>query len=372
MKIKWIEFKNLKTGLEIERIEFHNDTTLLVGLSGVGKSQILDAIEYSLKLAVDKDIRLKPYEVNMCILVDKDEYEWSYKIDKLNDESISIFDKEKYYFSFEKLQCNGKIMFERNESDFKVVGYSKILTPKRGESLLLQYSEDDQFTKLISEINKLYTVDLEPIIMGVIGAESFTELKAKVSIIMKKIGPKEFSKFSQLPAVIKLYIAKEYYHDIYNKILESVQDLFNEIEDIDVVEDKEYEAYVVAIKVYGKTILQYDISNGMLKTIYYMVELFTMTGNSIVLIDEFENGLGVNCIDSLTDMLLEERDDLQFIITTHHPKIINRIPVNKWKIIERDKCTVKNINSKEYNIGRSQHDSYFSLINRWEYDGKIK
>ena len=46
---------------------------------------------------------------------------------------------------------------------------------------------------------------------------------------------------------------------------------------------------------------------------------------SLVLIDEFENGLGVNCIDVLAELLLGERRDLQFVITSHHPKIINQI-----------------------------------------------
>ena len=55
VKIQWIEFENLKTGLKIERVYFNKDVTLLVGLSGVGKTQILNAIEYSLNLALDKD-----------------------------------------------------------------------------------------------------------------------------------------------------------------------------------------------------------------------------------------------------------------------------------------------------------------------------
>ncbi len=48
MRIGWIEFENLKTGLKIERIYFHKDITLLVGISGIGKSQILNVVEYSL------------------------------------------------------------------------------------------------------------------------------------------------------------------------------------------------------------------------------------------------------------------------------------------------------------------------------------
>lgn len=77
---------------------------------------------------------------------------------------------------------------------------------------------------------------------------------------------------------------------------------------------------------------------------------------------EFENGLGVNCIDVLAEILLSERKDLQFIITSHHPKIINQISNKKWKIIERDIALVKNISAEEYGITHSQHDAYFNLI----------
>lgn len=76
VKVLWIEFENVKTGLKIERINFNKDVTLLVGLSGVGKTQILNAVEYSLKLAIDKDIILRPYRVGMGIKIGQDEYEW--------------------------------------------------------------------------------------------------------------------------------------------------------------------------------------------------------------------------------------------------------------------------------------------------------
>ena len=96
-----------------------------------------------------------------------------------------------------------------------------------------------------------------------------------------------------------------------------------------------------------------------------------MSEDSLVLIDEFENGLGVNCIDLLSELMLSERNDLQFIITSHHPKIINAIDKDKWRIIDRDDCVVKNSGSLAYGIGNSQHDAYFNLINRWEFEGKI-
>lgn len=371
VRIKWIEFTNVETGLKIERIDFYEDVTLLVGLSGAGKTQILNAVEYSLNLAVRKDVILRPYNVSMGIYIDGVNYEWSYKIDSVKKDILILENQDKYCFAYEKLVRDGNIIFERNGDSICVVGYDKVPQPKSDESLLSQYSEDKNFENLITGIRKLYSVEIELAVRGGISRENFSRLKAKVTDTLKKEKNTEFKMFSHLPVAVKIYIAKRYYKDLYIKIFEAVKELFMEIEDIDVIEDEERELYLVAIQVYGKKLLQNDISNGMLKTIYYIVELFTMSEDSLVLIDEFENGLGVNCIDLLADLLLYARTDLQFIITSHHPKIINGIEKSRWKIVDRNAKTVKNCDSEDYGIGNSQHDAYFNLINRWEYEGKI-
>lgn len=371
VRVKWIEFENLKTGLRIERVYFNEDVTLLVGLSGVGKTQILNAVEYSLNLAIDKDVILQPFCVGIGIAIENKEYEWFYEINKTREDELIVKEDSQYEFSFEKLVCNGEIVFEREGDKVNVIGYDKVPRPKKDESLILQYSEDKDFELLISGIRKLYSVEIELAVRGGIGSESFSRLKAKVIETFKKEKNVEFKSFSHLPVAIKLYIAKKYYYDLYIKIFEAVKELFIEIEDIDVEEDSLREMYLVSIQVYGKRLLQHDISNGMLKTIYYIVELFTMSENSLVLIDEFENGLGVNCIDLLSELMLSERSDLQFIITSHHPKIINAVDKAKWRIIDRDNCIVTNSGSLEYGIGNSQHEAYFNLINRWEFEGKV-
>lgn len=371
VRVKWIEFENIETGLKVERVDFFEDITLLVGLSGVGKTQILNAVEYSLNLAVRKDVIMRPYFVNMGIEIDGDIYEWAYKISGIEKEDILFENQEEYCIQYEKLIKNGDVIFERCDEDIRVMGYDKVPQPKKDESLLSQYSEDEEFEKLISGIRKLYSVEMELAVRGGIKSELFSKLKVRVVETIRKGDNVPFKTFSHLPAAMKIYIVKHYYKDIYIKIFDAVKELFMEIEDIDVVEDEDREMYLVAIQVYGKKLLQHDISNGMLKTIYYIVELFTMSDNSLVLIDEFENGLGVNCIDLLSEILLFERKDLQFIITSHHPKIINGIEQNRWKIIDRYGSIVKNSNSEKYGIGNSQHEAYFNLINRWEFEGKI-
>nr|WP_293102352.1 hypothetical protein [Okeania sp. SIO2F4] len=51
-------------------------------------------------------------------------------------------------------------------------------------------------------------------------------------------------------------------------------------------------------------ILSPHISSGMLKTLMYISELYLSPEGSVILIDEFENSLGVNCLDSVTDLIL--------------------------------------------------------------------
>ena len=372
VKLKWIEFENLRTGLKIERVVFNDDITLLVGLSGVGKTQILNAIEYSLKLAVNKNLRLEPYNTTLCFQIGEEVYVWSYRIQQDHTEDIFESKEIKYFFACEKLQnIKGDILMQRTPDTIQVTGYDKVPTPKKDESLLVQYSEDAFVKPIISEMLKLYPIEIEMDVRGAIAQESFNMFKAKIKESFKENEKQPFEKFSHLPVPLKIYITKKYYPQMYAQIFSAVKELFMEINSIDIVEDPDREIYMVAIDVYGKRLLQHEISNGMLKTIYYIVELITMSKNSLVLIDEFENGLGVNCIDVLAELLLGERRDLQFVITSHHPKIINQISNKKWKIIERDIATVKNFTAEEYGIMHSQHDAYFNLINRWEFEGKI-
>lgn len=369
MKVKWIEYENIQTGLKIERVNFFSDITLLVGLSGAGKTQILNAVAYSLKLAVSKQ-KLRPYEVKMCLMIGENEYIWSYKIKEIKRETIFTNNSETYQFIYEKLEKNQECIFEREDNRITVTGYDKVPNPKKDESLILQYSEDDEFQTLIYELKNIYSIDMEIAIRDAIRTQNFIEMRNHMMHYNSKL-KYNIGNLAYLPAPFKLYMCKYQHHNIYIKIYETIKELFPEIEDLDVVEDSDKEVYVIAIKVYGKILFQDDISNGMLKSIYYIVELYSMTANSVVLIDEFENGLGVNCIDILSEMLLNERNDLQFIITSHHPKIINGIDRDKWKIIDREREVIKNYDSDFYGIGNSRHDAYYNLINRWEFEGKI-
>jgi hypothetical protein len=43
----------------------------------------------------------------------------------------------------------------------------------------------------------------------------------------------------------------------------------------------------------------------------------------------------------LTDLILDESTDIQFILTSHHPYIINNIPWKTWQIVSKSGNKVK-------------------------------
>lgn len=374
MKIKWIEYENLETGLKIERIYFFDDVTLLVGLSGAGKTQILHAIEYSLRLALGEVLYFHPYKVCLGILINNHLYEWSYTLQKQEKLNDFLFENtEDYFFTNEYLLCGEEIIFIRTPDNVEIKDFTNIPTPKRDKSLIDQYSDDSHFNELITGLKNLYNIDMDMDVRKYLEKDSVNDFKTKINNTFKRKTAINIRMFSHLPTPLKLYIAKFHYSDIYNQIISTINDIFPEIEDIDMVEDIARDCYCVQISVYNKKILQHDISNGMLKTIYFVIELYIASENSLIMIDEFENGLGINCVDFITSLLLEERLDIQFIITSHNPKIIDNIDYNSWRIIERNKNIIYNYdcNSPGYAFN-NRHDAYYNLINKWSYEGKLR
>ena len=84
------------------------------------------------------------------------------------------------------------------------------------------------------------------------------------------------------------------------------------------------------------------ISSGMFKSLVHISELYLSTDGTLFLIDEFENSLGINCIDELTTDILQSGRKLQFILTSHHPYIINCYSFQKLEVDYQDKRCCQN------------------------------
>ena len=156
---------------------------------------------------------------------------------------------------------------------------------------------------------------------------------------------------------------------MYAGILSAVQQMFPEIEEIS-YGPYDTEKCAVSIRAYDTEIWQQDISNGMLKSLYFLIYIYTLPKDTVVCMDEVENGLGVNCMDTIIKAM-KNCKDAQFILTSHHPSVLNEITSDQWKIIDRLDDRVKNSDDRQYGLAGSLHDNYYTLLNRWSYEGKI-
>jgi predicted ATPase len=119
-------------------------------------------------------------------------------------------------------------------------------------------------------------------------------------------------------------------------------------------------------------ITQSVISMGILKTLAHITEIYLLAKGSVLFIDEFENSLGVNCVDVISE-LLNKRRDVQFILTSHHPYISNKIPMKHWKIITRKGSLVTAHKATDYEeLSGSKHQAFTQLINLSNYTTGIQ
>ncbi|KYF77770.1 hypothetical protein BE20_03930 [Sorangium cellulosum] len=118
-----------------------------------------------------------------------------------------------------------------------------------------------------------------------------------------------------------------------------------------------------------------DMSSGMQRYLSFLVHLSFAPRGTVVLIDELESSLGVNCLPAVTRFLLSRAPDLQFILTSHHPYIIEQIPPSHWKIVTRKGSRVRVLDAEKIPAmaeERSHLDRFTRLINLPEYEHGVQ
>jgi predicted ATPase len=163
--------------------------------------------------------------------------------------------------------------------------------------------------------------------------------------------------------------------------VENYKDVFPQIDDVKVapIEGENVHSLIRRLPIIQfkeqyveKWITQNEMSSGMLRTFLHISEMFLFSKGTVILIDEFENSLGVNCINVLTEDLVFENSRLQFIATSHHPYIINKIPYDYWKIVTRKGGQIKTYDAKGFDLGASNHERFLNLVNLPQYKGGIE
>ncbi len=373
MKINTFEFKDKSRQWRLSETSFEK-LTLLVGASGVGKTQILRAIHALKEISEGESINGISWRVNFNT-VSGNTFQWE---GEFEEKEIPVFDSDEdesvekiSKIIFEKIYKNDELLVDRRKDRIVFKGSETIKLTR--EKSLLNHLEEDFVNEMKEEIGKIKLSDhsdslKEPFKINLFNANNL----AKKFNTLKKI------RQADLDIRVKLFLAFKSERKTFSKIKERFIDIFPHVEDIKIApiefEDDDVPVFMkeypfIQIKEIGvpKWVRQNRISSGMFRSLIHISELYLSTEGTLFLIDEFENSLGINCIDELTSDILQSRRDLQFILTSHHPYIINSISFKNWKLVTRTKGVVKTRDAFELNLGKSKHGAFMQLLQLEEY-----
>ena len=374
MKIHWIEFENYTTGQRIERIEF-DKLNLLVGESGAGKTQILKILSLYANVIMKGQMipfagRFKiQFSVNQIIFGNPRELDnrvFTWEIETGNDNIINTKSSFSYGVINEILLKEDTVFFRRDKKSLILLNES-IPNISSEKSILNVFNDPIDIANINTNFWEIVSYFLQEIGL------SPMPLK-EVNIIQQILKGETLKTFDELAkkiflmrysALIKIFIMREFFREDYKLFLENLKSIFPVIEDIKVDVDENIKQYNLFIKENGQWIPKEEISGGMLKTIYILCVVEFSTNESVILLDELENSLGVNCLDEITDYICEKSYDSQFILTSHHPYIINQIPENSWRIISQQNGIISSKRAIEVGIDTSKNrqDKFFQYIN---------
>lgn len=372
MKIISLRVKNIFLDWDFDEIKFSSNLTLLVGVSGAGKTQILRAIIDLRRIANGTAINGFEWKI-IFSTVNGTEFIWEGGFDTVEENELSFEDdekekedeREKSSLIYERLTSNNQeVLIERNLEEIRYKGSSM---PKLSsqQSMIYILKEETEIKEAFDALNKIeYRVTINN--WSLINShQSLHWLKNKYKTLDSIVNSDEDIR-------TKLYLTYENKLDIYEKIKSRFIDIFPQIGDLKVepfktdifpksIAEKFQPGISIKEKSVPKWIREDRMSSGMLHTIIHIAEMFLANKGSVILIDEVENSLGINCIDILTDDLIHENKTLQFIATSHHPYIINNIPYEYWKIVTRQGGHIRICNASDYNLGKSKQDAFIQL-----------
>lgn len=376
MRINKLSYKDSYNEWSLKELSFQN-LTLLVGISGVGKTQILNAIRTLKKIAAGKSVNGVSWSVEFS--ADNRVYQWEGECELIksstyqnNDSSNSDEDDEKQPdIIVEKLTLKNNSIAERFKSE---VLFNNKQLPKlsSSESLISLFKEEDSVKPAFDGFKKIIFRDHTE----KQGAFTYSSSNYDIEKFDKQFNSIEEVKESVIDTQWKMYYVSHRYPDFFQKIKDAYVEVFPQVEEIKIepLQDDYYPLFfqkipIIQIKEKGvaKWIKQNQISSGMLRTLFHISEMFLLGEQTVILIDEFENSLGVNCINVLIDDLMIKNHELQFIVTSHHPYIINKIPYEYWKIVTRVGGKIEVFDASEYPLGESKHDRFINLINLQDY-----
>lgn len=384
MQLQTLSFTDHQSGWRLLATRFFPDLTLLVGVTGVGKTRILQAIR-TLRQVADGTDREAHWGIEYAAEFSDgiNQYVWACEFegrasneDESPLEELIIFrgDDEtapRPRILAETLTRNGELLIERDSAGIRLRGGP---TPKLSphDSAIKMLSQEEGITAAHQCFQRILSVER---------SEDTDFRRSFVVSGMDKLSERhptvESLRESRLDTLEKLALVQQLDPSIFSQIVAQFIGIFPQVESLRIERVKiggPAELLSLRLKEHGVAnwIREPNISSGMMRTIMHLARIALWPAGTLILIDEFENSLGVNCIDFVTRSLVEESRRLQFIITSHHPYIINNISPDHWEIVNRRGSEVTTRNASELGLEQSSHQAFIKLLNTEAYQEGIE
>lgn len=377
MRIEKFAYKDLETGWELEETRF-DALNLLVGISGVGKTRIIEALRTAVSVAIEKPRHLPHARWSWTFDDEGVDYRWEAETAPDSDGNRS-----KRVFTRERVERLGKELIDRTTSHFVyeggdfpkldpttsaidlLDGEDRVEPIGRAMELLIfsLFSGDNLAPSTPFDVPP--TWDLKAIFERVReDLESHPRLEIPMGADRTVVSKNVF--------VFDLFLMQRFYPRQFEELCSRFREVFPTVSEIRVERDR-LRFRLDIREGPSMWIPQSRISSGMLKTLVYLYELDASPPGSVILIDEFEASLGLNCLPAMTEALLA-RGDCQFIVTSHHPYVINNIPIEHWKLVERNRSVVRLVSARDIPAlnSASHHEAFLRLINLDRYAHGIR
>lgn len=380
MRLLELTYKDLRTGWNIKAVRF-DSLSLFVGASGVGKTKILRSIMNLAAIASGRSFNGVGWKL---IFMEGDKrYVWSGEFAVADDhENVVLEPKADFQLSKESLTVvsslspesdseerasvnSNKEIFCRDESGLRYHGHLTVKLDTARSAIELLKEESDVFP-VYEGFRKIIMLDMAKGVGMHLNPSFLNSNKASFSIA-------EIKNRQSFTPIDRLYLISKYHRELFDRVQDTFRDIFPTVEEIDftLYRMPSVGLYpVIKIKEQGveSWIEQRDISNGMMRSLNQVITLALAEDGDVILIDEFENGLGINCIELLAEMAVSPEVRVQIIMTSHHPYIINAIPFKDWRIVTRNGSDVRVHTADQLRIGeKSKHEAFMQLLQSEEF-----
>jgi hypothetical protein len=346
---------------------YFDRVNLLVGDSGTGKTRLLNTIlNFSKQLVSEKVIFPGDWDISFIIK----EKEYRYKLVVVNDIENP---GDKIILSEYLVNETDGIELIKRDSDAFI--WKKTELPKLGRNIVSVF--------LLKEEN-----EIKPIFEGYqrVVARRFSLDALSSNFGIGPIVPEIHKKIIETKNIqaliveemnfpIKMYLLKSINLNLYSEAIKLFKEAFPFIEDFriqpitQIVDGLGVPINSISFQIKEKNINEWipvnDISSGMQKLFLLILDTVLLKDGGILLIDEYENSLGINAINYLPELLYSISSECQFILTSHHPYIINNIPIEDWMVFHRNGYKVHIRSGKIFKdkYGKSKQQNFIQLIN---------